>query len=191
VSIIYRANAIETSDNSWYPLYLNTFARFDTIIAGALVAYIHFTKPIRLNISKITRLLVYAVFILAYSNIGIFEWGNFFEACFKKYFFIAITLFSMANYLFNEKTLFSFLNNKIIRYLGKVSFGIYIYGLIVLEIIIYKIILPYHINSLPVYILMVLSASILIPIISYECLEKQILKLKKRFEVVRIRKEQD
>lgn len=188
VSIVYRAVAIGSTPDPWFPIYLNTFARFDAIVAGALVAYIHFIDPIHLKISKITRLLVYLIFIIAFCNINIFEWNNFFEAVFKKYFFIAITLFSMANYLFNEKPLFEFLNNKVIRYLGKVSFGIYIYGLIILEIIIYKIILPYHIDSWVIYLLIVIAASLLIPIISYECLEKQFLKLKKRFEVVRIRK---
>jgi peptidoglycan/LPS O-acetylase OafA/YrhL len=188
VSIIYRAYTISGNPNPWYPIYLNTFARFDAIVAGALVAYIHFVNPIKLNISKVSRLIVYAIFVLAYANVVVFNWSNFFEACFKKYFFIAITLFSMVNYLFNEQPLFEFLNNKPIRYFGKVSFGIYVYGLIVLEIIIYKIILPYHITNWALYLLIVVAASLLIPIISYECFEKQVLKLKKHFEVVRIRK---
>jgi peptidoglycan/LPS O-acetylase OafA/YrhL len=186
--ILYRASAITGNPNPWYPIYLNTFARFDAIVIGAIVAYIHYINPIKLRISKISRLIVYIIFMIAYSNITIFDWGNFFEACFKKYFFISITVFSMVNYLFNDQPLFEFLNNRVIRYLGKVSFGIYIYGLVVLEIIIYKIILPYHINNWMVYLLIVVAASLLIPIISYECFEKQILKLKKRFEVVRIRR---
>jgi peptidoglycan/LPS O-acetylase OafA/YrhL len=190
ISIVYRAVAITNNPNPWYPIYLNTFARFDAIVAGALVAYIHFVKPINLRISKGSRLIVYAIFILAFSNIVIANWSGIFEACFKKYFFISITLFSMVNYLFNEQPMFNFLNNKVIRYFGKVSFGIYVYGLIVLEIIIYKIILPYHITNWLVYLLIVIAASLLIPIISYECFEKQVLKLKKRFEVVRIRKEE-
>lgn len=184
-SIVYRAYLFTNVTEPWYPLFLSTFSRFDALVAGAATAYWHFSRPINLSISRVTRLFIYLVFIIAVCNDSLIVWDSFFAACFKKYFYMAVVLFAILNFLFNDKPMFEFMNNKVFRYFGKVSFGLYVYGLIVLEIVIKRIMEPYGINNLYLYWLLILAGTILVAIISYELFEKQILKFKKKFEVVR------
>lgn len=185
LSVFYRAYLFLYTNEPWYPLFLSTFSRFDVLVIGAILGLAHSRNPIRLNFSVMTRLSVYAVFLFFYCIDNVVVWDSLFAACFKKYFYISVATFAVLNFLFNEKPLMEFLDNKVIRYFGKVSFGIYMYGLIVLEIITEVIMKPNGINNLYFYWMCVFLFSIGVPIISYELFEKQVLKLKKRFEVVR------
>ncbi|HWY12713.1 MAG TPA: acyltransferase, partial [Bacteroidia bacterium] len=121
ISIIYRGYLITNVKEPWYPLFLSTFSRFDVLVIGAIAAYIHFMNPIKLTVSKTTRLVVYSAFMMAICYDNITSWDTFFAACFKKYFYISIVLFALLNFLFNEKPLFEFMNNKLFKYFGKIS----------------------------------------------------------------------
>ncbi len=186
ISIVYRGCVFLYVDEPWYYLFMSTFSRYDALVVGAATAYFHFIRPIKLTISKPLRIAVYLVLTLAITNDNTALWNNLFMACFKKYFYMAMVLFAMLNFLFNDKPMLEFLNNKVIRYLGKISFGIYVYGLIINELVLQKLVHSNGVNTAMVYWLLVLSCSLIIPVISYELFEKQFLKLKKRFEVVRI-----
>jgi len=70
-------------------------------------------------------------------------------------------------------------NNKAIDYLGKISYGLYVYHYSVLHFM-HKLTLPN-----PVYILLSLMLTIIISLLSYELIEKKILLLKDRFFPVR------
>ncbi len=189
VSVIYRAYLFYNVTEPWYPLFLSTFSRFDALVIGAATAYLHFIKPFKLSVSRTTRSFVYLTFIIAFCFDDLIVWDSFFTACFKKYFYMAIVLFAMLNFLFNEKPMFGFMNNKVFRYFGKISFGLYVYGLIVLEVCVKKIMEPNQINNLYLYWFFAIGGTILVSILSFELFEKQFLKLKKRFEVIRINKE--
>jgi peptidoglycan/LPS O-acetylase OafA/YrhL len=186
LSIVYRGYVFLNSEEPWYYLFMSTFSRYDALVIGAVTAYIHFVRPIKLSTSKTLRIVVYLILLMAITNDNTALWNDLFMACFKKYFYLALVLFAMLNFLFNDRPMFEFLNNRIIKYLGKVSFGIYVYGLIIHELVIQKLVLADGMNNVGIYWLLVLSCSLLIPVISYELFEKQFLKLKKRFEVVRI-----
>jgi peptidoglycan/LPS O-acetylase OafA/YrhL len=188
MSICYRAYLMLFTEEPWYSLFLSTFSRFDALVLGAIVAFRHWQNPIKLSIPKSTRLMVYAVLLIAVCNDVIIAWDNLFLACFKKYLYLGITGFAIMNYLFNEKPMFNFANIKIIRYFGKVSYGIYVFGLIALDVIVEKIMLPNYFSNMYLYWALVISSSLIIPILSFELYEKWFLKLKKRFELLRIEK---
>jgi peptidoglycan/LPS O-acetylase OafA/YrhL len=180
-SIVFRFYMFSSHTESWYQLYLNTFSRFDTLVIGSAVAFYHFSNPIKLTLSKFTRVTIYFILFGAFFFDNIFKWDDLFEACLKKYFYSLLTLFMFLNFLFNETSVFGFLSNRYLNYLGKVSYGIYVYGLIILQILMHKVIIPLGIDNFPLYMAIVIASSTLIPIISYELFEKQALKLKKKF----------
>jgi peptidoglycan/LPS O-acetylase OafA/YrhL len=59
------------------------------------------------------------------------------------------------------------------------------YSNILIAIIIEKIIAPYNMVNMYLYFFLNIALTIIISIISYELFEKQFLKLKTRFEVVK------
>lgn len=189
LSVMYRGYLVLFTEEPWYGLFLSTFSRFDVLAIGAILGYWHWKSPIKLNIPVSTRLFVYVLFIVAFCNDVVIAWDNFFLACFKKYFYVGIAAFAMINYLFNEKPMFNWANNKVVRYFGKVSYGIYVFGLIVLDIIIEKFMIPGGYSNVYLYWSLVIGSSLIIPIISYELYEKWFLKLKKRFERLKIEKQ--
>lgn len=185
-SVCYRAYVVLNTPEPWYTLFLSSFSRVDVIAIGGIAGYLHWKKPISLNISVGARLMIYAVFIVLICNDKIYAWDNLFMACVKKYIYVGMAGFAMLNYLFNEKPLLNWTNNKVIRYFGKVSYGIYVIGLIALDVIVEKIMFQLGSSNLYFYWALVILFSIGIPILSYELYEKWFLKLKKKHELLAI-----
>ncbi len=174
-------------EHAWFQIYLNTLCRIDVIIIGAIVALIHHNKPINLKVSKTIRIIALIGFIWVLGVEPIVQWDTIFLAGVKKYFYILWVGFLLINFLFNEKPLLEFKNKGIFHYLGKISYGIYIYHNILVGIVIDNILLRYGPEriSFGLFFLIYFSLTIVVSIISWEIFEKHILKLKGRFEVVR------
>jgi peptidoglycan/LPS O-acetylase OafA/YrhL len=98
---------------------------------------------------------------------------------------VAVIAIGMSNFLLNPDAMISFKQKNIFHYLGKVSYGVYMYSNILIAIIIEKIIAPYNMVNMYLYFFLNIALTIIISIISYEVFEKQFLKLKTRFEVVK------
>jgi peptidoglycan/LPS O-acetylase OafA/YrhL len=184
ISIVSRAY-FSSFGFSYMYLFLHTLSRIDVMAMGALVAYYHFKNPFKLTTPLSIRIMLFLLFAAMYSYEPYNNWGGVFLACFRKYFYCGIVGFLMMNYLFNEKALFNFKKKNILHYLGKISYGIYMYGNIVLIIAIEKIIVNNNIHNIYAYFSIVIGLTLLIAAISYETLERYFLKLKTRFEVVK------
>ncbi|MFW5767941.1 MAG: hypothetical protein ACOCXO_06190, partial [Bacteroidota bacterium] len=76
-------------------------------------------------------------------------------------------------------------------YFGKISYGIYMYGNILLLIVMKKMMMKWGIDNMYIYMLLLVSLSLIIPAISYELFEKPILRFKRRFAVIKTRQEFD
>jgi peptidoglycan/LPS O-acetylase OafA/YrhL len=100
---------------------------------------------------------------------------------FKKYIYVGLTAILLLDYLFNPTIKHWLKPHSFLHYLGKISYGIYMFGNIILLIVIKKIMLNYQITNLWIYFGLVVSLSILVPVISYELFEKPILKFSARF----------
>ncbi len=183
-SILFRIYIFYTSDNVWYNLFLHTLSRIDVIVIGAIGAYYYSENRIDFNLGKTLRIAIYAILLLALCIEPIVLWNTVFLVGFKKYFYILI--FSVLLLDFNLNSNFKhFLPAKsIFHYLGKVSYGIYMYSNVILLIVVKKIMWLYEFKSPFLFFVIVFSLAILIPIISYELFEKQILKLNKYFRVI-------
>lgn len=87
------------------------------------------------------------------------------------------------NAALNDKNIF-LLNNKVLTYLGKISYGLYMYHPVVIVISVVALTyLGLENNKMLVYIL-ALGLSILIAAVSYEFFEKYFFKLKNKFKIV-------
>ena len=188
-SIAFRVYQFSfNSDHSFFPIYLHTLSRIDELTIGGLVAWAHFQKPISLRTPLILRLLLLGILIWSLSVDNLSEWSTIFSLCWKKYFYLGIGGFLMLNFVFNPDVKLRFGSKNLISYLGRCSYGIYLWGNILLPIVITKIMLRFFPSGSGwIYWPVILGASFLIPIITYELLEKPFLKLKSRFAIVKTR----
>lgn len=173
------------SGKGFYYLYLHTLSRMDVLAIGAIGAYMYFNKTLRFTKPKYVRLLLYTLFVVIYASEAYNMYDGAFLACFRKYFYVGIVAIGMLNFLLNPDPLISFTKKNIFHYLGKISFGVYMYSNILIPIIIEKIIVQYNMVNMYFYFLLNIILTIIISVISYELFEKQFLKLKTRFEVVK------
>lgn len=187
LSILFRSYVFMTNPYPWMPLFLNTLSRCDVLAIGSLIGYLHYYKPLQIKVPFSVRMTLYLIFFLCFFIDPMNAWDTFFLAVFKKYFYVLICGFAMYNYMFNPDARFKIKTNNFFHYLGKVSYGIYIYHNVLILIIIKKILIDYNIHNIYAYILLLIGGSIIIPVISYELIEKPFLKLKRKFEVVRTR----
>jgi peptidoglycan/LPS O-acetylase OafA/YrhL len=172
----------------YYYQYLHTLSRMDALAIGALGAYLHHQKPFVLKFSRYFRLMAYGLFIamLGYEKYNIYD--DMFLVCFRKYFYIGFAAFAMMNFMFHEKPMIRFNGKTFIHYLGKISYGFYMYSTVLL-LIIDRTLLPIFPNmDTPIsFLLLNFIGSLIISIISYHTMEKMFLKMKTRFEVIRTR----
>ncbi len=176
--------------NNINPLYFFTLCRLDNFGIGALAAYIYFNKTLyakveRFVTNRIIQLIV-ILFTLAFVLNMIPEpWfvKTFLFATFPAVLFAFIILAaSTGKFVFNLET-------RLLRALGKYSYGIYVFHAVVSQLI-----LAIFIKLLPnnskltyeiVYPLICIIATSIVAALSYEIYEKRFLKLKDRFAIIK------
>jgi peptidoglycan/LPS O-acetylase OafA/YrhL len=182
ISIFYRFYIYYTNDNWYFKIYLHTISRMDALAIGGLAAIHHFKKPFGFEINRLPRvmLLFIAIFLLVIDYH--FNWEGLFLASFKKYIYLILFGYLMLNFSFNSRPL---INPPFwVNYLGKISYGIYMYSNILVTVIAEKIMIVFELDSFLLFAVMNIAFTILISAISYEFFEKHFLKLKTKFELV-------
>lgn len=182
--ISFRIYTYLTSDNYWMELFLHTFSRIDVLIIGAFGAVFYSRKPFIIKLNKFTRFTLIILLILAMSSYSMFNWDGILKAAMLKYLYIGIAAVLLLDFNLNPNYKHYIPEKSIIHYFGKISYGIYMYGNILILIIIKKIMWVYQLSSPWAFFAIVFSLSIIIPILSYELFEKQLLKLNKYFKVI-------
>jgi len=185
LSISFRLYTSYTMEYPWYTLYLHTLSRIDVLVIGSIGAYYYSIKPFNFKLLPSIRYSLLAILIVSLSIDTVELWDTHFLAGFKKFFYIGIISVLLLDYNFNPNFFHLLPKKSIFHYLGKVSYGIYMYSNIIVLIVIKNIMWTYSIRNLWIYLSLNIGLSILIPIISYELWEKHILKLNKRFRVIK------
>ncbi len=196
-SMMFRAWAFYNIEESWFTLNLNTLSRIDALALGGLVAWGHFHSPFKLRMPLYVRILLLGILLWCMTVDNFSDWSNIFMVCWKRLIYLGLAGLLMMNFVFNPEAKFRWGPNHIFNYLGRCCFGIYLWGNILLQLIIYKIFLAEHkpvtdwfINHIGfgiTYWLIVLGFSLVVPILSYELIEKPFMKLKSRFSIVKTR----
>lgn len=184
-SILFRLYSAITLDDTWHVLYLNTLSRMDVLVIGAVGAYYYSLKAFNFRLNRWVRYALIFLLILALSIEPVELWTNYFQASFKKFFTISIFSVLLLDYNFNSNFKHILPGKNIFRYLGKISYGIYMYSNIIILVVIKKFMWTFNSSNIWFYIFLIVSLSIIIPIISYELVEKHILKINKRFKRVK------
>ncbi len=184
-SIAFRLYTYYNSEHPWYTLFLHTISRIDVLVIGAIGAYFYSRKPFTFKLNRITRVLFFSLLIISLCIEPVVKWNSVFLAGFKKFFYIGIIAVLLLDYNFNPMFKHILKKKSFIHYLGKVSYGIYMYGNVLLLIVIKKIMWKFQINNAWAFFAIVIFLSLAVPIISYELFEKKILKLNKRFRVIK------
>lgn len=187
LSILFRGYTCMVNPYPYYTLYLHSLSRIDVMVIGAAVAYVHFTHPFKLSISLWVRLTVYSLFILMLFIEANNNWATPFQAMVKKYFYLSVIAFEMLNYLFNEKAILNFKKKNILHYLGKTSYGIYMFGNMLIPFIIgiEQKLTHTFLHNVFFFLAMNVVITCLVSVFSYEVFEKHFLSFKKRFEIVK------
>jgi len=191
LSMMMRAYFQMIHPHPFWHNYLHTLCRMDMLAIGGLIAYIHHLKPIALNIHWGIRTAVYTLFIVVMINVG---WqpvdGSIISQVFTKYLFGAFFIFWMMNYLFNQKAWLSFKRKNFIHYLGKTSYGLYMYHNILVSFVILMVVQPndFADHEWWKFWLIYIGSTILISALSYEFFEKYFLKWKDKFAVILTRR---
>jgi peptidoglycan/LPS O-acetylase OafA/YrhL len=167
-----------------YPaIYVNTLARLDTFMFGAIIGFLIFYKDNLMGKIKlfyswplpilvVILLIVYMYFatlvdrqairhsVLGYTITGILS--------------AFIILFCIKSKSF----LVSFLNDRIIAFLGRISYGLYIWHILAILLLYYS--LPNHLVNLWLPIL-ALPLSVLLAFMSFRFYEKPFLNIRNKF----------
>lgn len=188
LSAVFRIYLTYTMAEPWFSIYLHTISRMDVIIIGAVGGYFYSREPFHFRLHTMYRLGLWIILIAALAIEPAVHWDSAFLAGFKKYFYTAVIAVLLLDYNFNDRYRHVFGKNSVFHYLGKVSYGIYMYGNILLLIVMKKIIYGKGIDNLYLYFILLIGASLLVPVVSYELIERPVLKLKKRFARIQTRR---
>lgn len=168
-------NFVTNPNNNKYLSVLILFLvdlRLTTLAIGAIGAILYFRYPekiTRLILNRPIQLLSYLVIILVFS--GIIESPYFNNEIFALFMCLAIL-----NLALNKKSILR-LTHPVLEYLGKISYGIYMYHL--LPIFFFTRLFPMA-NMYLLFCLCLLT-TIAIAALSYHTMEKYFLRLKSRF----------
>jgi len=188
ISFVYRGYVcFVDNDKAWFKIYLHTLSRMDALALGALTAYYYVQKPFKFKTHWSIRILVILTFLMMFTTVHIKQWETPLDFLFKNQIFLALAWFMILQFLFNEKPLIKLPAKSILNYFGKVSYGIYMYGIIILDSVQYKLMpwLGVKDNYFALYWTLIIILSIVLPVVSYELFEKHFLKLRTRFQVVK------
>jgi peptidoglycan/LPS O-acetylase OafA/YrhL len=152
---------------------------FCCMLLGSITAYLYINHKQK-TISYCNKYIAFSallVFITMIAKSVFFYW---FARELYSFLFCIIIIYAIEN-----KTML--LENKIFSYLGKISYGIYIYHNFAIAIILYQLkIYSFHTESLAGRILVTITVTLLtifIASVSYEFFERRFLKLKSKTDV--------
>lgn len=185
LSIGFRAYTFYALDNNALQMYLNTLSRIDVLIFGAMLGYFYAQKPFTFTLPIWLRWTLFLALAALMFATPIYEINNVFAAMFKKYLYVGIIILLLLDFQFGTNRKLRPVANPVFSYLGKCSYGIYMYSNILITIIVVQIMWRFHINNMWAFLFFNFALTILISIVSFELFEKRIVKWSHRFRVLK------
>ena len=188
ISILFRIYYLNFDQNDDV-LYYNSLGAIANFSIGSLVALM-FRNNLSVFKSFTYRVLkfrlIFYIFLILCVFFHYYIFDNPYSRIFERLFYSILFGFVVVDHAFYPRSNFNLGDNKILSYLGKVSYGLYCYHALVISTLIFllnSIGLSQNIYlTLFVYPLIIISVSILISIVSFNTIEAWFLKLKKRID---------
>lgn len=178
---IIRLSIIASNANSTDIIVMLPITRFESIFLGMVIGFNGFDFLLK----RINSLVIGLIGILFFALLYIQPLINISYWVIVAYTFVGISTSMILFSVLNNNNLKNILSNQILVFLGKRSYGLYVYHLLgngFANYMIAKIkILPS--NSFVSFIYSLLF-TVIVSIISYKVIETPFLKLKKKFEVI-------
>jgi len=182
-SILFRIYATITIPNNWMTIYMHTLSQMDLLAIGGLLALYHFKYKFKFQLPIFIFLIIFLGFLIIMSLVDSKDYSNLYFASIKKYIFTIPLILLLLLFVFDDNKNFNILkNNKALNYLGRISYGIYLYNSIIIDKLDKFTWLHQHYY---IKILLDIFVTLIIAIISYELFEKQFLKFKGKFQIIK------
>ncbi len=137
-SLFYRIYIVQNVQYNWFILYCHTLSRCDLLAVSGILACWHHQKGIVFNHSLWLSFVALLMYLFVCSQLNFSDFETFFRGTFQKYIFVIPMLYLFMSIVFNsnENLLLNKLrNNTFINYLGKISFGLYMFHTLVIDLI--------------------------------------------------------
>lgn len=183
-SLLFRYYYLSQAPN----LYFHPLSICGDFAIGALGAWISLYYPQTckkfFSKSALSRFLIYitlTICLIFYRSLFSFSWTIIIERLIFSLLFTSVLL----DQIYSNQSLFKIGNSSTINYLGKISYGLYMYHAFALQIS-YHLLLPKSLINYPlvymlVYPCLALCITVILSVFSYELLECRFLNLKKHF----------
>ena len=185
LSIGFRGYMYYNGDVPGLHMYLNTISRIDVLIFGAMLGYFYAQKPFTFTLPIWLRWTLFLALVTLLCFTPIYAFNNVFEAMFKKYMYVGIIILLLLDFQFGTNRKWRPFANPVFSYLGKCSYGIYMYSNILITIIVIQIMWRFQLNNMWLFLFFNFALTIGISIISFEFFEKRIVKWSHRFRVLK------
>lgn len=180
-SILFRIYAFGM-DVSWMYLYCHTLSRLDVIAIGGLLGYLYFKQQLNFKSPPFLSLLIIVGIIVLMGTIDFSDFTTIVDVAVKRYFIVIPFAILFALVVVSLKTDFLFKrisDNSILNYLGKISYGLYMYHMIVISLLSRT---EFFKHSPILSFVFIVTITCFISSISFELIEKPILRLRNQFK---------
>jgi peptidoglycan/LPS O-acetylase OafA/YrhL len=179
---------IFSDDKVYAHLYYNTFSRMDTLVIGGCVA-LYFGKIKQFFQFKQWQVFLFflgliALLIFTEANL----WDSIPKTLFKKYAYLAVLIPLTMHFICLPQPKTENTIGKILNYLGKSSYGLYMIHNFIILIVFKRIMFNNGLNQGWIFWGVYAAITFLVVIISFNYFEKPFLRLKKYFTVIKTRK---
>jgi peptidoglycan/LPS O-acetylase OafA/YrhL len=182
-SLVFRG-LVHNTENWWMTIYMHTLSRIDVLAIGSLLAYLNYSgNGLTVRIPFWIRASIYMLFLVICLHEDAGNWDSLFHATVKKYFFTGVLAFALLNVLYNPNSIIRNLNGKLAGFLGKITYGMYIFNIVVVSLII-KLFKENNLDSIPLYYISIVIISLVAATLSYFLIESPFLRLKKKKQLV-------
>ena len=128
--------------------------------------------------------MVYSIFLFVYFTDDAGYIDSLFLVSVKKYFYVLVIAFALMNYLFNPTAMFAPKRQTIFHSLGKITYGTYIFNVLVVALVI-KTYNAYGFQNIFLFYLTIGVCSISVATLSYFLIERPFMNLKNNFFILK------
>ena len=186
ILLIITATVLRYSSNNWFQNHLAFQCRMDSLFTGVLIAIIFMNESVTILLRS-KKLLVHILFVILLAVFILYSFGLISVPYYLTYslFNILFGLFIILSLLFKDSLIAKILRIKMLRKLGVISYGIYLFHVITINLIYWyleKIGVNTYDNLLVVFVaIFSFIFTILLALISFYHFENKLIKYSHRY----------